>query len=218
MIIKIIDILLGLPKSIIVNFKLLPFKQAIRLPILVSHKTKLFSLFGHMQINYPLRMGLFTIGLNGAGTLLHKPSVLEINGLIVCNGRVNFGGGCQICCSKAGIIELGDNTTFSGGCHIIARKKVRFGNDCTISWNTLIMDTDSHKIYKDGICINSDKDIFIGNHVWVGANCTVLKGSNIPNGCIVSADSLIIGKAQEENSIISGNPIKVIKSDISWQL
>lgn len=36
----LLNILLGLPKSIYVNFKALPISQAIRLPILVSGKTK----------------------------------------------------------------------------------------------------------------------------------------------------------------------------------
>ena len=89
---KIINVLLGLPKSLIVNMKLLPFSQALKLPILVSHRTKCVSLLGRFEIDGPLRTGLITVGLTGAGSLLHKPCVLEINGRVYCKGSVSFGG------------------------------------------------------------------------------------------------------------------------------
>lgn len=43
------------------------------------------------------------------------------------------------------------------------------GNNSIISWDCLILDTDFHRIYKDGNMINENKPIEIGNHVWIGA-------------------------------------------------
>jgi hypothetical protein len=43
----------GLPKSIYVNFRLLPFIQAIKLPIIVSRKTLLSSLSGKVTLDKP---------------------------------------------------------------------------------------------------------------------------------------------------------------------
>ena len=42
---------LGLPKTICFNFKYFPFKQAVRLPILVSHRVVLKSLKGKIILN-----------------------------------------------------------------------------------------------------------------------------------------------------------------------
>lgn len=116
------------------------------------------------------------------------------------------------------MIELGSNIVFSGGCHIIARKLVKVGNDSTVSWGTLIMDTDSHKIYQNGIQINADREVVMEEHVWIGANCTLLKGSVISKGCIVAAGSVMAGKTEAERAIVSGSPIKILKSDISWHI
>lgn len=165
-----------------------------------------------------MRTGLITIGLTGAGSLLHKPSVLEVNGEVTCSGPVSIGGGCEFCCGKDGSIILGRNISFTGDCHIVSRKKVAIGDDCMISWGTLIMDTDSHAIYQDDIQINPDQDIVIGNNVWIGANCTLLKGTMIPEGCIVAAGSVISKKVEYKRSIISGSPLRILKTDVSWSM
>lgn len=80
------------------------------------------------------------------------------------------------------------------------------------------MDTDSHKIYQNGIQINADREVVMEEHVWIGANCTLLKGSVISRGCIVAAGSVMAGKTEAERAIVSGSPIKILKSDISWHI
>jgi acetyltransferase-like isoleucine patch superfamily enzyme len=52
--------------------------------------------------------------------------------------------------------------------------------------------------------------IIIGNDVWIGANCTILDNVNIPDGCIIGANS-VVTKNFEPYSIIAGVPAKFIK-------
>lgn len=78
------------------------------------------------------------------------------------------------------------------------------------------MDTDSHQIYQDGIQINPDQAIVIENDVWIGSNCTLLKGTIIPEGSIVAAGSVISKKVEQEKSIITGSPLKILKTGVSW--
>lgn len=66
--------------------------------------------------------------------------------------------------------------------------------------------------------VNPDKEIVIGEHVWIGATCTLLKGTMISDGCIVAAGSVIAGKTELENAIVSGSPIKTLKSGITWHI
>lgn len=54
------------------------------------------------------------------------------------------------------------------------------------------------------------KPITIGNHVWIGANSTILPEVTIGNNVIIGANSLVI-KDIPSNSIAVGNPCKVIK-------
>ena len=54
------------------------------------------------------------------------------------------------------------------------------------------------------------KPITIGNHVWIGANSTILPEVNIGDNVIIGANSLV-NKNIPSNSIALGNPCKIIK-------
>lgn len=49
-------------KTIYINFRLLPFTQAIKLPILIYGKTKIFSLRGRCIIHAPIKFGMIQFG------------------------------------------------------------------------------------------------------------------------------------------------------------
>lgn len=51
--------------------------------------------------------------------------------------------------------------------------------------------------------------IIIGNNVFIGNNCTILPNTVIGDNCIVGAGSILRGQFPE-NSVIVGNPAKVI--------
>jgi acetyltransferase-like isoleucine patch superfamily enzyme len=60
-----------------------------------------------------------------------------------------------------------------------------------------------------------DADVFgtikIGNNVFIGNNCTILPNTTIGDNCIIGAGSTIRGQFPE-NSVIVGNPAKVVFS------
>jgi acetyltransferase-like isoleucine patch superfamily enzyme len=79
------------------------------------------------------------------------------------------------------------------------------------------MDTDFHKILdKSNKIINEDKEITIGNKVWIGCRCTILKGASIKDNIVIGANSFISGIFNGSNQIIAGNPPKILKNDIDW--
>ena len=92
------------------------------------------------------------------------------------------------------------------------------GNNSTISWDCLILDTDLHRIYKDGNIINENKPIEIGNHVWIGAKSTIFKGTKIADGSVIGAGSFCTGLLSDEKSIYAGQPAKLIKKNINWEI
>ena len=80
------------------------------------------------------------------------------------------------------------------------------------------MDTDLHRIYKDGNIINENKPIEIGNHVWIGAKSTIFKGTKIADGSVIGAGSFCTGLLSDEKSIYAGQPAKLIKKNINWEI
>jgi len=63
-------------------------------------------------------------------------------------------------------------------------------------------------VYGD-ICGSSGK-VVIGDNCFIGMNSIILKGTKIGNNCIVGAGSVLTGKEYPDNSVIVGNPAKVI--------
>ena len=94
---------------------------------------------------------------------------------------------------------------------------INIGNECMFSSNIEFRCTDDHVILNENNeVINLAKSIEIGNHVWIGKDVLVLKNSVIPDGCIVGAKSVIAKKFTKKNTVIVGNPARVVKENIHW--
>ncbi|PJI08950.1 MULTISPECIES: acyltransferase [Clostridium] len=216
---KIFSLLLGMPKTLYINFKYFKIKDAIKLPIIVSHKTYLKNVKGSIKINSKIKPFMVKIGFGDVAIFdRHKSRTIFSNtGNIIFNGTAYIGHGSKL--SVAGCLILGDNFCISAQTSIICNKKVSFGDNCLLSWENLIMDTDFHKIKncKNDI-INNDKNIEISNNVWIGCRCTVLKGTFINENTVVAANSCIANKFHSKNVIIGSNPAKIIKENITWEI
>ena len=96
--------------------------------------------------------------------------------------------------------------------------KASIGHDCLVGWDTLMMDTDEHPLYdRDGVRINPDKPIRLGDHVWIGCKCTLLKGASVPSRCVVAAGTLLKRAFDGEDQVIGGNPPAVIREEVRWE-
>lgn len=89
---------------------------------------------------------------------------------------------------------------------------VSIGNDVQIARGVLILTHGydwSVLRGKYGEMLGSSGKVSIGNNVFIGANSTILKGSQIGNNVIIGAGSLV-SKKLEDNMVYAGNPAKRI--------
>lgn len=124
---------------------------------------------------------------------------------------------------------IGDNCEMGDMTHIVANERVEIGNDVLIASKCFISDT-NHGVYKGN---NQDspevppnqrklntKPVKIGNNVWIGENVVILPGSEIGDGCIIGANS-VVNSFILKNSIVAGAPCKIIKhwnyETMSWE-
>ena len=120
---------------------------------------------------------------------------------------------CHLNIIGDGQIILGEQVALNGNT-ITARSKIYIGDNTMIGPNTIIIDHDGHQAWppearwtKKGL----SKEIIIENNVWIGMNCTILKGVRIGSGSIIAAGSIVTHNV-EANSLYAGNPAKKIKS------
>ena len=120
-------------------------------------------------------------------------------------------------------IKIGNNVGISGAT-IYARTSIDIGDNTCIGGNTKILDNDFHPIEwetRNRLLADSKggdaselipaKPITIGKNCFIGCNCIILKGTTLADGCVVGAGAVVSGTFPQ-NSVIAGNPAKVIKT------
>jgi len=210
--------LFGLPKTIRFNFHYLPLKQAVKLPILLTNKVHLKNLDGSVILNGKIKRGLITIGYTDVSISdLSESSLWNVKGTVIFDGSAGFGAGTKIATGENATLFFGNKFNITAKTEIACFKSICFGTNCLLSWDILIMDTDSHPVFDaDGKLLNEDRAIKIGNNVWIGCRTLVLKDTEIPDGSIIAAQSVVNKKFDKINCLIGGNPARIIKENIFW--
>lgn len=211
---------LGIINTLRLNFGYLPFKEAIKFPILASKRLYIYSLQGTLKLDVK-RFGTIRLGFGNVGIFdrRYQRSIWEVgrNAEIVFRSNAVLGQGFRLCVLPDGKLIIGQRFNLTANSTIICQKKIEIGNDNLFSWDILLMDTDFHPIYNSNSEINSPQEISIGSKVWLGCRSTILKGSNIADGSIIAAGSIVIGQCNQPRSIYGGNPAHLLKSDVDWK-
>ena len=197
---------ISIVKTVYLNYKCFNLKTCLKLPILIHKGTKIKSI-GIISISCPASPGLIIFGKN---------CKINNTGNLIFNGKARIGPESHIFIDKSATLSFGSNFAATEGLKINCAKRVTIGSDCLFSWGIQIIDTDFHKIITQEIIVNENKDILIGNHIWLGFNTTILKGTTVTNNVIVGAHSLLNKVYNEEYVVYAGNPAKVVKREVSW--
>lgn len=119
---------------------------------------------------------------------------------------------------KDAIIIIHDKVVFNNTVTIVSANKIEINSMCRIGANVLIMDFEAHGTKpNERDKIGSIGEIIIGKNVWIGSNVIILKNVIIGDNSIVAAGSVVIRGVYPANSIIGGNPAKVVKL-IDWYI
>ena len=96
-------------KTLYFNFKYLPFRRAVRFPILISRHCRVRKAGGTAEILAPVHFGMIRFGMDGVGIFDNRRSrsIWQVEGKLVFEGRAFIGHGCKISVARGGGIAFG---------------------------------------------------------------------------------------------------------------
>jgi len=189
-----------------------------------------YLMFGKKEgrlVNYPKNGEAFV--QSGAGT---KIEISNVSSEVATRIYVKAGRNCELIIKGIDVLETSLSIHMSDDCKVIIESgqrirgpltinlseatKVSIGKDCLFA-NSKIFTSDFHSVLdaSSGERINVAKDVLIGSKVWVASDALVLKGSIIGSGSVIGAHSVISGTVPA-NSVVAGNPGRVVKQNASW--
>ena len=218
-----INKLLSILKSIYLNFKVFNYKTAIKLPILVSYNTKLIGIKRNsITVDNSIGFGGIRIGFGGIDVVQgSKTSLLRIDsgGKIIFSGTAQFSEGISIRIGSNGILNIDNNFAANKKCSLLCDGNMKIGNDVFLGQKVNIRDSDGHVIYDNITKIKNpiQKNVTIGNHVWVASYVDILKGTEIKDNSVIAYRSCVLSKFDKYNCIIGGYPAKILRENINWE-
>lgn len=210
-------------KSIYLNFKVFTYKTAIKLPILVSYNTKLVGIKkDSIVIDNSIGFGGIRIGFGGIDVVQgSKTSLLRIDsgGKVIFSGTAQFSEGASIRIGPNGRLNIGNNFAANKKCSLLCDGNMKIGNDVLLGWEVNIRDSDGHIVYDNITKIKNpiQKNITIGNHVWIASYVDILKGTEIKDNSVIAYRSCVLSKFDKYNCIIGGYPAKILRENINWE-
>jgi len=133
------------------------------------------------------------------------------------SNRVGLSGRVLLQTLGNGRIEIGDG---SGGSAVTlsSRSRISIGRNVCMGGNVRILDHDYHALDHLARRLAMEEQeqsirtepIVIGDDVFIGTNAIILKGVTLGDRCIVAAGAVVFRGEYPNDSMIVGNPAKVI--------
>ena len=187
-----IDYNINVFKTIYVNFAFLPYKQALRFPIFVYGKVKVYAHSGKIVIEDRIRPGMIHLGMN-----TDKFSASKGGALINITGKLIFKGTALFSVDYAlnifGECSIGKYDGFGNSVKICCWNNISIGKSCRVGVESQIFDTNFHYMrnIETGQIDRRDGVVIIGDYCWIGNRTTLAKGTQLPDFSIVSGNSLV---------------------------
>ncbi|MCR5503565.1 MAG: acyltransferase [Lachnospiraceae bacterium] len=102
--------------------------------------------------------------------------------------------------ADGGRLTIGSHCFFNTGCCVTCMEKITIGDHCKFGNNLVIVDHDHNFREIDPEFVSAP--VSVGDHTWVGANVTILRGTSIGKNCVIGAGSVVKGKIPDGTVLI----------------
>lgn len=204
-------------KTLILNFRLLSIRDAIKFPFVVTGKLRLGPLTGKVEFKCPLRFGLVNIGKDMDNMpIAFAPARFQIQGKIIIQGPLVINQSAAVIVWPNGTLDIAEGVRIGSGVLLKSTNYIKIGKFTTFTSGCFVMDTNVHaiKFVETGRIGRTSSPIIIGDYCWITMNSSIMPGAKIPDFSIATRYALMNKDYTLDNKIgalIGGMPAKVIK-------
>lgn len=113
-----------------------------------------------------------------------------------------------------GDVRIGSGSVINSGCVIYTGNGVTLGKNVLVAANCTFASanhafSDRNKTIREQRFLPSRGGIVVEDDVWIGANCVLLDGTYVAQGCVIGAGSIVSGRL-EPFGIYVGSPLRKI--------
>lgn len=113
-----------------------------------------------------------------------------------------------------GNVDIGNFVTINSGCVLYTGNGIKIGNHVAIAANCTFAPVnhayeDRSRLIREQGFKPSKGGIIVEDDVWIGANCVLLDGARLRQGCVVAAGSTVRGELAAYR-IYAGSPLVVV--------
>lgn len=200
------------------NFHYLPFKQAIKLPILL-YKPKLLKCKGNIKIECDhVRHGMIRMRFLTCSVYPNNGVTWENHGGdIIFKGNLQIGNDSYLSFGEKTKVTFGNDFSNTAGLKLISYRGIDFGKSTRLGWGVLVMDTNFHPLYdmEKKIYKKASGPIKIGDYNWFGTQCKIMHSVNTPERCIFGMNTVVTRNCEKKSyCVMGGSPVKILSQNI----
>lgn len=106
-------------------------------------------------------------------------------------------------------IKIGKDVFINSGCHFQDQGGITIGDGSLIGHN-VVLATINHDLDPHNERRNHYAPIYIGKHVWIGSNATILPGVSIGDWAVVAAGA-VVTRDVPQGTVVGGIPAQILK-------
>lgn len=107
-------------------------------------------------------------------------------------------------------ITIGKDVFINSGCHFQDQGGITIGDGSLIGHN-VVLATINHDLNPENGRKNHYAPIYIGAHVWIGSNATILPGVSVGDWAVVGAGA-VVTKDVPPFTVVGGVPARILKT------
>ncbi|QIZ05642.1 acyltransferase [Priestia megaterium] len=137
------------------------------------------------------------------------------SGHLYIGDHINLRKGCKLLIRKNALLKIESGVSVNYNCIIAAYEKIVIGKGTIIGPNVCMYDHDHDFRVIGGVHddLYRTAPITIGENVWIGAGCILLKGTIIGDNCVIAAGSVVRGDVPPNTIYVQKRETEILQID-----